>query len=59
MKKAPAAEAEHTGMDEDQMMALGVVAVAAAGIAALLVARKRRKQKDMEQQIGESTQVGS
>lgn len=58
-KKAPAAEAEHTGMDEDQMMALGVVAVAAAGIAALLVARKRRKQKDMEQQIGDSTQVGT
>lgn len=58
MKKTPAAEAEMTGMDEDQMMALGVVAVAAAGIAALLVVRKRRKQKELEQQIGDSTHVG-
>ncbi|MBX3040897.1 MAG: hypothetical protein KF789_09355 [Bdellovibrionaceae bacterium] len=50
---------ESGAMDEDTMMALGTVAVAAAGIAGLLVVRRRRKQKELENQFGDSTHVGT
>lgn len=52
-----AEEEEMGGMDQDTMITLGMVAIAAAGVAALLVVRRRRK--GMEQQIGETTQVGT
>jgi hypothetical protein len=57
--KEKTSDLEATAMDEDTMMALGTVAIAAAGIAALLVMRRRRKQKDMESQFSDQTQVGS
>lgn len=50
---------ESGAMDEDTMMALGTVAIAAAAIAGLLVVRRRRKQKELENQFGDSTHVGT
>lgn len=47
------------GMDSDTTMALGVVGLAAAGLALLIVMRKKRKQKELEQQGLDNTHVGT
>jgi hypothetical protein len=46
------------GMDEDTMLALGVVAIAALGLVALLLSRRKRRQKELEAAFNE-TQVGT
>jgi LPXTG-motif cell wall-anchored protein len=56
-KDKPALEA--TGMDNDTTMALAAVGLAAAGLAVLIVMRKKRKQKELEQALGNDTQVGT
>jgi LPXTG-motif cell wall-anchored protein len=48
-----------TGVGQDTTMALAVVGIAAAGLAVLIVLRKKRKMKDLESQAIESTQVGT
>lgn len=47
------------GMDNDTTMALGVVSLAAVGLAVLMVVRKKRKQKELEQQALDQTHVGT
>ncbi|XGC80924.1 hypothetical protein ACES2L_00295 [Bdellovibrio bacteriovorus] len=47
------------GMDQDTTMALGVVGIAAAGLAILIVMRKKRKQRELEQQGLDNTHVGT
>lgn len=56
---APAAAGEETptGMDNDTTMALGIVGLAAAGLAILMVVRKKRRQRELEQSMNE-THVG-
>lgn len=46
------------GMDSDTTMALGVVGIAAAGLAVMIVMRKKRRQKELEQQSISDTHVG-
>lgn len=46
------------GMDSDMTMALGAGAVALVGLAAMMIVRKRRRQRELEQAINE-TQVGT
>lgn len=46
------------GMDQDTTLALAVVGLAAAGLAALIVVRKKRKQRELEQAL-DSTHVGT
>lgn len=46
-------------MDQDTTMALAVVGLAAAGLAVLIVMRKKRKQKELDMQAMENTHVGS
>ena len=63
----PPAPSHDMAMDEDSggemnnnsTMALGVVGIAAAGLAALVVMRKKRKQRELEQQAFDNTQVGT
>lgn len=45
-------------MDSDTTMALAVVGIAAAGLAVLIVMRKKRRQKELEQALND-TQVGT
>lgn len=52
------AEEAPVGMDSDTTMALAVVGLAAAGLAVLIVLRKKRKQKELEQQSMNDTHVG-
>lgn len=51
------AEGESSG--QDMTVALGVVGLAAAGLAALIVMRKKRKQKELDMQAMENTHVGT
>lgn len=44
---------------QDMTMALGVVGLAAAGLAVLIVMRKKRKQKELDMQAMENTHVGT
>ncbi|WP_413576458.1 LysM peptidoglycan-binding domain-containing protein [Bdellovibrio sp. HCB290] len=46
-------------MDNDTTMALGVVGLAAAGLAILIVMRKKRRQRELEQQSMDNTHVGT
>jgi hypothetical protein len=46
------------GMDNDMTMALGAGAVALVGFAAMIIVRKRKRQRELEQAINE-TQVGT
>ncbi|MGZ3780321.1 MAG: LysM peptidoglycan-binding domain-containing protein [Pseudobdellovibrionaceae bacterium] len=57
-KHKVAEEAPPSGMDNDTTLALGVVGIAAAGLAGLIVVRKKRKQKELEQQGMDTTHVG-
>ncbi|MGZ3768392.1 MAG: LysM peptidoglycan-binding domain-containing protein [Bdellovibrio sp.] len=57
--QAVADEAAPEKMDQDTTLALGVVGLAAAGLAALIVVRKKRKQRELEQQAMDSTHVGN
>lgn len=54
-----AQESAGEGMDSDTTMALGVVSLAAVGLAVLMVVRKKRKQKELEQQALDQTHVGT
>ncbi|MNL25083.1 hypothetical protein D3C87_1465480 [compost metagenome] len=45
------------GMDNDTTLALAVVGLAAAGLAILIVVRKKRRQKELEQHM-DNTHVG-
>lgn len=45
--------------DQNITMALGVVGLAAAGLAVLIVMRKKRKQKELDMQAMENTHVGT
>lgn len=45
------------GMDNDTTLALAVVGLAAAGLAILIVVRKKRRQKELEQHL-DNTHVG-
>lgn len=45
------------GMDQDTTLALAVVGLAAAGLAILIVVRKKRRQKELEQHL-DNTHVG-
>ncbi|AHI04563.1 hypothetical protein BDW_00265 [Bdellovibrio bacteriovorus W] len=48
-----------TGVDNDSTMVLGIVGIAAAGLAALVVIRKKRRQRELEQQAMDNTHVGT
>lgn len=50
---------EGGSMDNDTTMALGVVGIAAAGLAGLIVVRKKRKQRELEIQGMDNTHVGT
>ncbi|WP_413559258.1 hypothetical protein [Bdellovibrio sp. HCB209] len=61
---APPHRMDETGaapgaMDNDTTMALGIVGLAAAGLAILIVMRKKRKQRELEQQSMDNTHVGT
>lgn len=62
MNPPPVAKEHHAepaqGMDSDTTMALAAVGLAAAGLAALIVIRKKRKQREMDQ-VMQDTQVGT
>lgn len=51
-------EATPTEMDQDTTMALGVVGLAAAGLA-IIVMRRKRRQRDLEMQAMDNTHVGT
>ncbi|MEN0057485.1 MAG: hypothetical protein AAGB31_01520 [Bdellovibrio sp.] len=53
------AEESAPEMDNDTTMALAVVGLGAAGLAALIVIRKKRKQRELEQQAMDNTHVGT
>jgi hypothetical protein len=57
-KKHAGAGEEGMAMDEDTMMALGVIAVAALALGGLLIMRKKRKQRELESAFSE-THVGT
>ncbi len=57
-KKMPAVAATGGSMDEETMVALGGIAVAALGLTSLLVAKRKRRQKELEAAFNE-TQVGT
>jgi hypothetical protein len=46
-------------MDEDTMLALGVIAVAVLGLVGLLIARKKRRQRELDSAFNNETQVGT
>lgn len=54
-----AEEAPAGGMDNDTTLALAVVGLAAAGLAGLIVMRKKRKQKESEMQGMDQPHVGT
>lgn len=57
-KKMPAVAKAGESMDEETMFALGGIAVAALGLTAILVAKRKRRQKELEAAFNE-TQVGT
>jgi LPXTG-motif cell wall-anchored protein len=58
-KKAVHADSEISeGMDQDLMMSLAGAGIVAAGLAALVIVRKRRQQREMSSAFND-TQVGT
>jgi LPXTG-motif cell wall-anchored protein len=56
-KPKKAIQAEASGMDD--MMMLGAVGVLVVGIAAIVIVRKRKQQKEMAAVFNENTQIGA
>lgn len=54
-----AAEGETAEGSQDTTMALGVVGLAAAGLAFMIVMRKKKRQRELDQQAMENTHVGT